>query len=157
LIVLVLATAVTGLAAARRCAFQGHEMAGVALAGLTGVLISPVGWVHHMVWVVVAIGALVGDGRVAWRWLAAEGTAWFFIRYDPRQTTRPWPWLARLDPHLVNLLLPDVYGIAAAALAVLLAVLPKAADRDEPARPDPSTPAEPGPAQLPRHSMASGA
>lgn len=156
-IAIVLTTAAAALAAARQCALRGNEMAGVALAGLSSVLISPVGWIHHMVWVVVAIGALIGDGRAAWRWLAAESTAWFFIRYNPYRTTRPWPWLTRLDPSVVKLLLPDVYGIAAAGLAVLLAVLPRVAARAEPARPPPGTPAEPAPVQTPRYSTASDA
>ncbi|MEP6561144.1 MAG: glycosyltransferase 87 family protein [Nakamurella sp.] len=47
--------AVVGLWRARRAALGGDELAGLTLAGLVGVLISPVSWVHHIIWVFPAM------------------------------------------------------------------------------------------------------
>jgi alpha-1,2-mannosyltransferase len=69
---LALIVAVGGFAAARACWKHGHDLAGIAIAGLLGALLSPVAWIHHLCWVLVAIGVIAGDGRSARRiWLAA--------------------------------------------------------------------------------------
>ncbi len=47
--------AVFGLWRARRAALAGDELAGLTLAGIVGVLVSPVSWVHHIVWVFPAM------------------------------------------------------------------------------------------------------
>ena len=47
--------AVFGLWRARRAALAGDELAGLTLAGLVGVLVSPVSWVHHIIWVFPAM------------------------------------------------------------------------------------------------------
>src|SRR5690606_4949290 len=57
-----------GFRAARRACHAGDPVAGVALTGMTAVLISPVSWIHHLAWVVVALAALAGAGRL---WAAA--------------------------------------------------------------------------------------
>lgn len=49
------ALAIAGLWRARRAALAGDELAGLTLAGLVGVLVSPVSWVHHIVWVFPAM------------------------------------------------------------------------------------------------------
>ena len=46
-------------------------MAVVAAVGLVAYLVSPVSWVHHLHWGVVVAGALLGDGRVRGRVVAA--------------------------------------------------------------------------------------
>jgi alpha-1,2-mannosyltransferase len=41
--------------------------------GIAGLLISPVSWIHHGVWIVPASGIVLGDGREVWRrvvWVA---------------------------------------------------------------------------------------
>jgi len=40
-----------------------QQIAVVAVCGLLAFLLSPVSWVHHLHWGLVAIGALTGDGR----------------------------------------------------------------------------------------------
>ena len=47
--------AIVGLWRARRAAIGGDELAGLTLAGLVGVLISPVSWVHHIIWIFPAM------------------------------------------------------------------------------------------------------
>ncbi|HVQ96380.1 MAG TPA: glycosyltransferase 87 family protein [Mycobacteriales bacterium] len=46
-----------GLAAAAAAARAGYEVEGVVLCGLTGVLVSPISWTHHWVWVVPGLVA----------------------------------------------------------------------------------------------------
>lgn len=116
--------AVAGFAAARMASRRGNETAAIAIVGMLAILISPVSWIHHIVWVVVAIGAIVDDGRHSWRWLVAATAAEFFIFVDPYRKVRPW--FEALAPHLVRQVIRDDFGIAAAVLIVVLAVLPSA-------------------------------
>ncbi len=46
---------VAGLLLAARAARSGHEMTGILMCGLTGLLISPISWSHHWVWVAPAL------------------------------------------------------------------------------------------------------
>jgi alpha-1,2-mannosyltransferase len=57
--VLVLATVGYGLWRARRAVLAGDEVAGLTLTGLTGSLISPITWAHHLYWFVPALVVLV--------------------------------------------------------------------------------------------------
>jgi alpha-1,2-mannosyltransferase len=65
---------VIGFWRARKAALAGDELAAMTLAGLVGVLVSPVSWVHHIIWVFPAmliiavqlkrtVGALAADDR----------------------------------------------------------------------------------------------
>jgi len=65
---------VAGFAAAVAVRRHGHELAGVAITGLLAALLSPVAWIHHLCWVIIAIGVLTGDGR-NWRRLGAAAAA----------------------------------------------------------------------------------
>ncbi len=56
---LCLPVAAYGLLRARRAALAGDELAGMALAGLTASLISPVTWPHHNFWWIPALLAIV--------------------------------------------------------------------------------------------------
>jgi alpha-1,2-mannosyltransferase len=69
-----LVVAVGGFAAARALHRRGQEMAGIAITGLLAALLSPVAWIHHLCWVIIAIGVLTGDGR-NWRRLGAAAAA----------------------------------------------------------------------------------
>jgi len=42
----------------RRARIGGDELAGLTLAGLVGVLVSPVSWVHHIIWIFPAMVVL---------------------------------------------------------------------------------------------------
>ena len=70
-VVLALAVAIPGFALARRLSRQHYEMAGIAVTALLEVLISPVAWIHYFLMVIIAIGVIAGDGRLARR--AADG------------------------------------------------------------------------------------
>jgi alpha-1,2-mannosyltransferase len=96
------------------------RLAAVGIVGLLSVLLSPVGWIHHLVWLVPVLGALLGDGRVVRRRLvAAVVWVWFLF---------PLPWwgakLISLQQGLITKvpgkIVQDAYGLAAVALVVLL-------------------------------------
>ena len=56
----------------------------VAACGMVAVLVSPVSWLHHLLWGVVVLGAVVGDGRVRRRVVAAVvGLLLLWVA---------WPW-----------------------------------------------------------------
>ena len=94
-VVVVLLVGAAGFAVARRAYRAGDAVAEVAAVGLMAVLLSPVAWIHHFAWVVVVVGALVGDGRSRRRAVAGVVlAAWFWCRM-------PWwgiTWLAEGRP-----------------------------------------------------------
>jgi alpha-1,2-mannosyltransferase len=110
--------AVYGFAAARRAAADGHEMAGVAITGLLAVLLSPVAWIHHLVWAIVALGAIAGDGRDRKRVLAALAAAVFYT------LTIPWWGVSLLAvkgvPKLAGRAVQDGFGLGAIALIAVI-------------------------------------
>jgi alpha-1,2-mannosyltransferase len=63
---------IAGLLLAAWASRRGQEMAGILVCALTGLLVSPVSWDHHWVWVAPALVVLV-DLAVGPRWLAAAG------------------------------------------------------------------------------------
>lgn len=75
-----------GLWLGSQLARRGEEVAAVAAVGLLTVLVSPIAWLHHMVWVVPAILALVGDGRSVRR--AITAVAVWFLYSAPLEL--PW-------------------------------------------------------------------
>ena len=130
------AVAVAGFALARRLARESRQMEGIAVTALLSVLLSPVSWIHHFLVAVVAIGAILADGRSPRRVAIAAGTAVYFA------LTIPW-WgqsLAGLRdvPTLAARIVQDGFGIAALALIVVIARLPDAR-RPAPARPGSGT------------------
>jgi alpha-1,2-mannosyltransferase len=58
----------------RRAAAAGDDLAGFALTGVAGCLLSPVTWIHHLVWLLPALILLV-DRAVAGRRRALLGLA----------------------------------------------------------------------------------
>jgi alpha-1,2-mannosyltransferase len=71
---------ILGLGAATLLDRKGHRLLGVAACALTGVLVSPISWDHHWVWVLVAAPAflyygLIARGWARWACFAAGATA----------------------------------------------------------------------------------
>lgn len=62
---LVAVTLVIWAVRVRRASTAGDEAAGLALTGVVGSLISPVTWVHHLVWLLPALILLVDHGYAA--------------------------------------------------------------------------------------------
>lgn len=57
---LVLATVALGLWRAWRAHGRGDELVAGTLVGLTTLLVSPISWIHHAVWLVPAMGVVLG-------------------------------------------------------------------------------------------------
>jgi alpha-1,2-mannosyltransferase len=121
------AVVVAGFALVRRLARDSREMEAIAVTALVGVLASPVSWIHHYVVVVVAVGAILADGRFPRRVVLAAGTAAYFAM------TIPWWGQSLLGqravPTLAARVVQDGFGIAALALVVVLARLRPAVPR----------------------------
>lgn len=69
----VLLVGAMGLTRAVRAGRAGDDLAALALTGLTGSLVSPITWTHHLWWVVPAIAVLLRAGLDRRRWLVAAG------------------------------------------------------------------------------------
>jgi len=134
--------AIAGFAAARAVRQRGQEIAGIAITGMLAALLSPVAWFHHLCWVVVALGVLIGDGRNPRRLLTAAATVALFATSVPNWGKRLF--LTHAVPVLLARVLEDAFGLAALALIVImLRIPPTDADLDlAPARtqPRPSIP-----------------
>jgi alpha-1,2-mannosyltransferase len=107
-----------GFAAARACWLHGNDLAGITIIGLLGALLSPVAWIHHLCWVVVAIGVIAGDGRKARQVVPAAATALLFLTSLPIWVERTMPsTLLRSFPGFV---LENSFGLWALALLPVL-------------------------------------
>src|SRR5258708_33993272 len=86
-------TAVAGLWCAAVLDRAGHRMVGLLTCALTGLLISPVSWDHHWVWIVPGTVAAavyaVRARRAATRW-AAAGLAARIVAAFAAWPGRPW-------------------------------------------------------------------
>jgi alpha-1,2-mannosyltransferase len=121
-IALVAVVAWYGFRYARRALLDGHPVTGAALVGLMAVLLSPVAWIHHLAWVAVVIGALVGDGRDPVRIRVAAGVWLYYVL--------PVPWwgvtikaaeIPVLSP-VLGKIVQNGFGLGALALVWLLGV-----------------------------------
>jgi alpha-1,2-mannosyltransferase len=109
---------VLGFAAAYAVRRRGHELGGVAITGLLAALLSPVAWIHHICWIVVALGVIIGDGR-DWRRVATGVTGGaLFTAVLP--TWGRELFLAQQVPGLLSRTVEDAFGLAAAAAIVII-------------------------------------
>jgi alpha-1,2-mannosyltransferase len=114
-LVLALVVAVSGFLAARACWQHGQELAGIAITGLLSALLSPVAWIHHLCWVIVAIGVIAGDCRRPRRVFAAVVTGLFYLTLTP-----VWVGRSAQLPTVIRDVLQDSFGLAALALIPLI-------------------------------------
>ena len=82
-VMIALAALAVGLLRARDAHRTGDELAAATIVGLTTLLISPVSWIDHAVWVVPASGILLADGRDRRRRLAWAGLVALFLLRIP--------------------------------------------------------------------------
>ncbi len=80
---LVLFVAGFGLWRAAAVSKAGDELRGVAITGMVGVLVSPISWIHHLVWIVPVLAVIVGRGGDKRRVLAAFVIAALFVARLP--------------------------------------------------------------------------
>ena len=113
-----------GLARARVAHTAGDELAAATIIGITALLVSPISWIHHGVWIVPAAGVLLGDGRETWRRVCAAGVLAVFVLRLP-------DWVAdgrlAVGPFLTPLL-ENAYALAYVLLLVFLPVRTPAPD-----------------------------
>jgi len=113
-IAVALLVAVAGFAAARLVSRRGFETGAVAITGLLAALLSPVAWVHHYCWIILAIGAIAGDGRRERRVITAIVAAGLFMSVMP--IFGGYLLFTHLTPELPALILQDAFGLAALGL-----------------------------------------
>jgi alpha-1,2-mannosyltransferase len=116
-IVLATAVVVFGLREATRASRHGRELLGVCFVGLVTVLASPVSWIHHLVWIVPVLAALIGDGTDRRRVLSAVGVALMF--------TVRLPYIGESFGHDSSSAwiagpLKDAYGLSCLALVMFM-------------------------------------
>ena len=92
-------TALAGLICAAALDRAGHRLAGVLTCALTGLLVSPISWDHHWVWIVPGVTVIAhyaAASRSAGPGSAASGTA-------ARRGLRLWPAWAGLAVIIIAL------------------------------------------------------
>jgi alpha-1,2-mannosyltransferase len=110
-----LAVGLAGFAAARSCWQRGDDMAGIAITGLLSAALSPVAWIHHLCWLIVALGVIVGDGRSRARVATAIAAFALFV-----STLPTWAEHDRGLAVFPTRLFEDTFGLAALALVVII-------------------------------------
>ena len=120
-----------GLLLAALAARQGNELAGVLLCALTGLLVSPVSWSHHWVWVAPGL-ALVVHGAFRARSAASPGwwpvipwvgvLALLAVFWSRAIWLVPGPDIQGKAPPGIWLLPADLYGLAGVAVLGLAAI-----------------------------------
>lgn len=144
-----------GLLLAARASRQGREMLGILTCALTGLLISPISWAHHWVWIAPALvvaadmavragapsaGQLLSRRRsslwrlAAWAGVVAIAIPFFFLppALVPRDTIRD------ITLHPAPLLTGNLYVISGLVLLGLAALIILRPPRAEAAGPDPA-------------------
>jgi len=130
---LVAVVGAVGLTRAVRAVRAGDDLAALALTGLTGGLVSPITWTHHLWWVVPALAVLVAAGATDRRWLwAATGVGTLFASSLPDHVR------TRLGEHLAHgpfvVVAESSYALACLLLLLVLPIGRAGAD----ARPGPA-------------------
>jgi len=115
---LALVVAAAGFAAARHVRQQGFEAGGVAITGLLAALLSPVAWIHHYCWIIVAIGAIAGDCRNERRVLTAITAGGLFMTVLP--TYGGYLYFYGVIPALPATAVMDSFTLAALALIAII-------------------------------------
>ena len=114
-IVAVAAVLVYGLRAAVAASKGGDELRAVAITGLVSVLVSPISWIHHLVWIIPVLAAIIGVGRDRKRVAIAFLVAAIFV------ARLPYFGNDEVKTGLLAALLKDSYGFMCIALLIYLA------------------------------------
>ncbi len=110
------AVLVVGAAVAHRLHRDGDRLGALLATAFTGLLVSPVSWTHHWVWVVPLAGYLLRRSTVAVVLLVAVFTGWQF-RLVPSGAFAELHWSVR------DALIGNAYVLAAVAAAPVAAIL----------------------------------
>jgi alpha-1,2-mannosyltransferase len=113
-LVLAVVLVAVGTYQAWRCERAGNRLAAVGVLAALSIAVSPISWVHHLVWLVLPISALAA----AQRWKLV--TAWFAVLVVSFPSLGHAPGWG---------LLTDVQGLTAVAAVFLLPYLTRADGR----------------------------
>ncbi|MDQ1383262.1 MAG: alpha,2-mannosyltransferase [Actinomycetota bacterium] len=133
-LVAVVVVLVYGMRAALDAHRIGDELRAVTITGLVSVLVSPISWIHHLVWVIPALAVIIGSGRDRRKVAIAFLVAALFV------ARLPYFGHDELKTGLLAALLKDSYGFVSIALLVYLARGPRSARRDRDEDPEPVEP-----------------
>ena len=114
-IVAVIVVLIYGFRAAIEASASGDELRAVAIIGLVSVLVSPISWIHHVVWIVPVLAVILGAGRDPKRVAIAFLVAALFV------ARLPYFGHDELKTGLLASLLQDSYTFVCVALLVYLA------------------------------------
>jgi alpha-1,2-mannosyltransferase len=114
-LVAVVVVLVYGMRAAIHAHRMGDELRAVTITGLVSVLVSPISWIHHIVWVIPALAVIIGAGRDRRRVAIAFLVAALFV------ARLPYFGHDELKTGLLAAVLKGSYGFASLALLVYLA------------------------------------
>ncbi|WP_436770993.1 glycosyltransferase 87 family protein [Yinghuangia sp. YIM S09857] len=97
-LVLCAAVVILGLLAAAKASLAGRELLGVVIVGTLSLLVSPISWSHHWVWVIPAFVLLAHKAFTSRRKLWWFATAGFFVFYAswPMQINALGKWDDRI-------------------------------------------------------------
>jgi hypothetical protein len=87
-LVLPLTVGAAGLATAAALARRGDWLGGASAAGVTGLLVSPISWSHHWVWVIPALAAAMFAVALPW-WTYDAGLGFHGLAGRPRASCPP--------------------------------------------------------------------
>ncbi|MDX6342057.1 MAG: alpha,2-mannosyltransferase [Trebonia sp.] len=92
-LIVAVAVALAGLAAAALLHRRGQPFAGLMACALTALLVSPISWDHHWVWVAPGLALLIGTAHRA----AHGGRAWYGLAAATWAIFAAWPdfWSAK--------------------------------------------------------------
>jgi alpha-1,2-mannosyltransferase len=92
-LIVAVAVALAGLAAAALLHRRGQPFAGLMACALTALLVSPISWDHHWVWVAPGLALLIGTAHRA----APGGRAWYGLAAATWAIFAAWPdfWSAK--------------------------------------------------------------
>lgn len=112
-LVVAISTALVGLLVARRWYLRGSAVGAAVAVGITTVLVSPISWQHHAVWIVPALIFLLGVGRSR---LVRVGCLVVLVV----SLLRLPHWLSGLGPNALTIPLSHSITLVSIGLLVLL-------------------------------------
>ncbi len=106
--------AVVGTLGARRLELDGRRLAAVGVLACLSVAVSPISWVHHLVWLVLPISALVAAGRLR------TAAGWYALLVPGLPALGASATASGLLPAWAGHLVTDLQGLSVVLGVVLL-------------------------------------
>ena len=100
------------------------------MVGLASLFASPISWSHHLVWIIPALGVILGSATVAWRRVAALALAVPFMLHPDSTKTSPFADEGYSLEGIAYTLVNDRYAIAVVAALVLIPLASRPPDDD---------------------------